>query len=176
MDDIFGYERFLNEIIWHYQAGTKPKNNIGKKHDIIINYSKTNNYCFNDFRLKSTNEKKYNKTDENGEKYLINGQGKIYYLKNGRASDDVWSCYLEPLLQLTSTNKQNLGYATQKPKAPIERIIKASSNEGDLVADFYLGSGTTAEVCADLKRNFIGCDINPIAIEITLKRLNDARS
>ena len=106
----------------------------------------------------------------------INGQGKIYYLKNGRASDDVWSCYLEPELQLTSTNKQNLGYATQKPKALIERIIKASSNEGDLVADFYLGSGTTAEVCKDLNRNFIGCDINPRAIEITLKRLNDARS
>ena len=176
MDDIFGYDNFKNEIIWHYQAGTKPKNNIGKKHDIIINYSKTDDYCFNDFRLKSTNEKNYNKIDENGEKYLINGQGKIYYLKNGRASDDVWSCYLEPELQLTSTNKQNLGYATQKPKALIERIIKASSNEGDLVADFYLGSGTTAEVCKDLHRNFIGCDINPRAVEITLKRLNDARS
>lgn len=67
-------------------------------------------------------------------------------------------------------------YATQKPKALIERIVKASSNEGDLVADFYLGSGTTAEVCKELNRNFIGCDINPRAVEITLQRLNDAQS
>ena len=111
---------------------------------------------------------------ENGEKYLINGQGKIYYLKNGRASDDVWSCYLEPELQLTSTNKQNLGYATQKPKALIERIIKASSNEGDVVADYYLGSGTTAEVCYDLKRNFIGCDISEKAVSIAVKRIEEA--
>ena len=64
------------------------------------------------------------------------------------------------------------GYYSQKPKALIERIIKASSNEGDLVADFYMGSGTTAEVCKDLNRKFIGCDLNPKAIEITKARLN----
>ena len=63
-------------------------------------------------------------------------------------------------------------YQTQKPKALIERIIKASSNEGDVVADYYLGSGTTAVVCKELNRNFIGCDINPKAIEITKARLN----
>lgn len=73
-------------------------------------------------------------------------------------------------------NDERLNYDTQKPKKLIERIIKASSNEGDLVADFYLGSGTTAEVCKNLNRNFIGCDINPRAIEITLQRLNNARS
>ena len=72
--------------------------------------------------------------------------------------------------------EQFVGYPAQKPKELIARIIKASSNEGDLVADFYLGSGTTAEVCKDLNRNFIGCDINPRAVEITLQRLNDARS
>ena len=72
--------------------------------------------------------------------------------------------------------EQFVGYPTQKPKELIARIIKASSNEGDLVADFYMGSGTTAEVCKDLNRNFIGCDINPRAVEITLQRLNNARS
>ena len=87
---------------------------------------------------------------------------------------DVWDCDItKPLI---SGSKEYLKYNTQKPKALIERIIKASSNENDLVADFYLGSGTTAEVCKDLKRNFIGCDINPRAVEITLQRLNDARS
>ena len=67
---------------------------------------------------------------------------------------------------------ENIGYSTQKPKALIERIIKASSNEGDTVADYYLGSGTTAIVCKELNRNFIGCDINPKAIEITNARLD----
>jgi DNA modification methylase len=170
MDDIFGYDNFLNEIIWHYQAGTKPKSNIGKKHDIILQYKKGNCFVFNDFRMKSTNPKNYNKIDESGDKYLINGQGKKYYLKDGRASDDVWSCYLEKEMQLTATSSEKLGYATQKPKALIERIIKASSNEGDLVADFYSGSFTTAEVCKDLKRNFIGCDINPNCFEKAKER------
>ena len=67
-------------------------------------------------------------------------------------------------------------YPTEKPKELVQRIILAFTNEGDVVADYYLGSGTTAEVCKDLNRNFIGCDINPRAVEITLKRLNDARS
>jgi DNA modification methylase len=68
--------------------------------------------------------------------------------------------------------KYGATYFSEKPKALIERIIKASSNEGDVVADFYLGSGTTAVVCKELNRNFIGCDINPKAIEITNARLN----
>ena len=80
---------------------------------------------------------------------------------------DVWNLsYLNPM------SSEKVGYATQKPKALIERIIKASSNEGDTVADYYMGSGTTAEVCKDLNRNFIGCDLNPKAIEITKARLN----
>jgi len=69
-------------------------------------------------------------------------------------------------------SKYKVNYNTQKPKALIERLIKASSNEGDTVADYYLGSGTTAVVCKELNRNFIGCDINPKAIEITKQRLN----
>ena len=73
---------------------------------------------------------------------------------------------------LSSLHKDYVNYATQKPKALIERIIKASSKEGDLVADFYAGSFTTAEVCKELNRNFIGCDINPKAVEIGRKRLN----
>ena len=67
--------------------------------------------------------------------------------------------------------KERVGYDTQKPKSLIERIIISSSDEGDLVGDFYLGSGTTAVVCKELNRNFIGCDINPKAIEITKSRL-----
>ena len=71
---------------------------------------------------------------------------------------------------------ERIKYPTQKPKELISRFVLASTNEGDVVADYYLGSGTTALVCKELNRNFIGCDINPRAIEITLQRLNDARS
>ena len=78
---------------------------------------------------------------------------------------DVWNLsYLNPM------SNEKVGYNTQKPKALIERIIKASSNEGDTVADYYLGSGTTCEVALELGRKFIGCDINPRAIEITKKK------
>ena len=80
---------------------------------------------------------------------------------------DVWE-----LQHLQPTSKERVGYATQKPKELIEKIIKASSNEGDLVADFYLGSGTTAVVCKELNRRFIGCDINEVAVKATLDRLN----
>lgn len=72
-------------------------------------------------------------------------------------------------------NKEYVKYKTQKPKELIKRFVLASSNEGDVVADYYLGSGTTAEVCKELNRNFIGCDINPNAIEITKGRLNGGR-
>ena len=73
---------------------------------------------------------------------------------------------------INSMSNERVGYQTQKPKSLLERIIKASSNEGDTVADYYLGSGTTAVVCKELNRNFIGCDINPKAIEITNARLD----
>ena len=73
---------------------------------------------------------------------------------------------------LKGNSREYAKYPTQKPKALIERIIKASSTEGDTVADYYLGSGTTAVVCKELNRNFIGCDINPKAIEITNARLD----
>ena len=171
MDKVFGEDNFKNDIIWHYQAGTKSRLEIGKKHDNILYYTKSNNYIFNDFRLPITNIKLYNKIDENGDKYLINGQGKKYYLKDGRASDDVWSCYLEKELQLTSGSKERVGYNTQKPKALLERIIKTSSNEGDVVVDFFCGSGTTGVVAKELSRNYILCDMNQKAVEISEKRL-----
>lgn len=171
MDNIFGIDNFINEIIWHYQAGTKPKNRLAQKHDNILLYGKTHNYTLNEFRMKVTNDKAYNKIDENGERYLINGQGKKYYLKDGRKPDDVWSCYLEKELQLTSGSRERVGYDTQKPKALLERIVKMGSDEGNIVADFFCGSGTSLVVAKELGRQYIGCDINPRAIKITNERL-----
>lgn len=173
MDDVFGYESFQNEIVWCYESSGKSKSKYSQKHDVILFYSKSKNFTYNEQYIKSEkNISRYNKIDENGNKYYMrSGKYKVVY----KGLKPVTDCFLDLPFLTNNANERN-GYPTQKPKALIERIIKASSNEGDLVADFYMGSGTTAEVCKDLKRNFIGCDINPRAVEITLKRLNDARS
>jgi len=175
MDDIFGYELFKNEIYWHYSDGTAPKGAFKRKTDNILFYTKSNISLFNVVKIPVLNAKRYNKVDENGDLYFEDGHNKTakrYYLKNGIIADNVWSFLNNNnFRQLNSNSKERIGYDTQKPKALIERIIKASSNEGDTVADYYLGSGTTAVVCKELNRNFIGCDINPKAIEITNSRL-----
>jgi site-specific DNA-methyltransferase (adenine-specific) len=161
MDDIFGYERMLNEIIWCYKSGGSSKKSFSKKHDIILCYTKTKEYTFN-----FQKEKSYGSGG--------GGQGgKVEYFKDKKGTynfvgiKDWWE-----ISMLSTTHPERVNYDTQKPKELIGRIIKASSNEGDLVADFYCGSGTTSEVCKELNRNFIVCDINPKAIEITNKRLN----
>ena len=154
MDDIFGYENFRNEICWGYMWGGVSKTRFPCKHDLIIFYSKSNKYKYN------IQYEKYKTKDI-----------RWHNNKNGKSLRDIW----DDIPIINTMSEERVGYDTQKPIALIERIIKASSNEGDLVAGFYLGSGTTAKVCKDLNRNFIGCDINPRAVEITLKRLNDAQ-
>ena len=127
--------------------------------------------CETDIQLCEDCQNKFNLDElyidnKNGGSYkkVLNG---VTYNYDKSLPIDWWDD-LKPML--SSQHKDYTGYATQKPKALIERIIKASSNECDLVADFYAGSFTTAEVCKDLNRNFIGCDINPRAVEIGKKR------
>lgn len=164
MDDIFGYDNFLNEIVWHYVMGASSKNKYSKKHDVILLYSKSKNYKFNlnniliPLSIETIKRSKRKKARYNIE---LNEN-------NGKNPSDV---FLD-INPIQGNGNENINYATQKPKALIERIVKASSNEGDTVADYYLGSGTTAVVCKELNRNFIGCDINPKAIEITNARLD----
>ena len=179
MDDIFGYGNFRNQIVWTYKGRINATKKFDEKHDLILFYSKSLNYKFDlSSVLVPYGEralKEYRHKDENGGMYAKvtkrNKDGmKEYraYIKDGVKPNDVWDI---PAIFRSSIEKCN--YETQKPKALIERIIKASSKEGDLVADFYLGSGTTAVVCKELNRNFIGCDINPKAIEVTKNRLRD---
>lgn len=161
MDDVFGYSNFINEIIWKYNTGNQSGNAFHRKHDNILFYSKGRNYTFN-----SIEEEEYlgtKKPSFGGRKLTQKKDG--YYRYN--LMPDVWN-----ISQVFTLGSEYVKYATQKPKKLIERIVKVSSNEGDLVADFYLGSGTTAVVCKELKRNFIGCDINENAISITESRLN----
>jgi len=169
MDDIFGYKNFRNEIIWSYKRYPMISlNSFQKMHDIILFYGKNNKVKVIKENISRPGQQKGSKSG-----YLKKENGKVrYYVQIERTIDDVWN-----IPMLNPMAKERNGYATQKSKLILERIIKASSDEGDLVADFYLGSGTTAVVCKELNRNFIGCDINPQAIEITRQRLqNDKRN
>ena len=170
MDSIFGINNFKNDIIWHYQNFYKC-NTYKRVHDNILYYSKSNIYTYNPQLLYPDNPDRYNKVDSNG-RYFTNGRGdKCYYGKNLKCPD-VWSYLKEKEFHiLNSQSKERVGYDTQKPKFLLERIIKTSSNEGDVVADFFMGSGTTMVVAKELNRRYIGCDINPRAVEITNKRL-----
>ncbi len=157
LDDVFGYENFRNELIWHYNSAPKKKNCFGYRHDNILRYSKSDLFIFNDAEVREP----YSLSAPRGY------EKEKYYNPLGKVMGDVWQ--INMLGQNDKTER--VGYATQKPEALIERIVKSSSNEGDLVADFFAGSFTTAAVCAKLNRNFIGCDISDKAVEIGRKRL-----
>lgn len=156
MDDIFGYEMMRNEIIWYYNTAPRKKLDFGKRHDVILRYTKSDVYTFNPLR------EPYSDTAPRGY------EKEKYYHPDGKVIGDVWQ------LNILGQNdkKERVGYDTQKPMALVERIVKTSSNERDVVADFYLGSGTTAVVCKLLNRDFIGCDISQRAVDLTTQRLN----
>lgn len=169
LDYIFGQENFRNEVVWCYNTSGKSKRTYPHKHDTLFLYSKTGNYTFNEQRLdaEGKNLSRYNKVDEDGNHYYMrSGKYKVVYQGTIPVND-----YWVDLPALTNNQAERLGYPTQKPEALLERIIKASSNPGDTVADFYLGGGTTAAVAYRLERDFIGCDINYRAIQISRERL-----
>jgi site-specific DNA-methyltransferase (adenine-specific) len=171
LDYVFGVDSFINEIVWKYSGTGSPKSNLKRKHDIIFLYSKTNDYTFNvqtEPYTKESTIKRFDKIDENGERYknwTTRGKTRRVYMKE-QPLTDVWEIDV-----IGATSGERLGYPTQKPEALLERIIKASSNEGDLVADFFMGGGTTIATTQKLNRKFIGSDINSRSIQITQKRL-----
>jgi len=171
MDDVFGYERMLNEIIWCYRSQGFNKNKWSEKHDVILLYSKSKEWTFN---LEAVRENEIGESTQKRWHKEIKEHGLIPTTKNGKV---YWNSPYSPprdwinMNALPQAHSERNGYDTQKPKELIAKFIKASSNEGDLVADFYAGSFTTAEVCKELNRNFIGCDINPLALEISKQRL-----
>ena len=177
LDDIFGYRNFQNEIVWDYGArATVRKSGFPRKHDILLFYIKSIKYYFNPLYkpYKDPQMKRYNKIDSEGKRYALikrrRTDGTIYYgkcyPKEGAPETDVWSIPL-----MASTSSERLGYPTQKPEALLERIIRASSREGDLVLDPFCGCGTAMAVAQRLKRKWIGIDISPTAIALIEKRL-----
>ncbi|MEY3220985.1 MAG: hypothetical protein RIT27_2342, partial [Pseudomonadota bacterium] len=178
---------FRNEIIWHYgQRLMHNKYKFNAKHDIVLFYVKSDTtplknqitYNWSKEDIVKTRARKI-LIDEDNREYIIDNRAvskgippkKQYIddiLKKGKAIDDVWNIPFIP-----STAKERLGYPTQKPEALLERIIKASSNEGDIVLDAFCGCGTTIAVAEKLKRNWIGIDITYQSISLILKRLED---
>ena len=170
MDEIFGEDKFRNEIVWCYTGPTNQKNNFPRKHDLIFLYDKSEQYVFNSDSVRIG----FKKSTKTGGKTSLAGKQNDSVLeeldKKGKIVEDWWI----DIADLGKVHTQDVGYATQKPEALLERIIKASSNEGMLVADFFGGSGVTATVASKLGRKFIHCDIGINSIETTRDRLRKA--
>jgi len=177
MDEVFGRENFQREVIWDISVlsgyKTLTKNWI-RGHETILFYSKTSDFYFN--KLSIEHDEKYlarfDKIDENGEKYF-DGRGERRYLKDviekGKAIGDVWSDIMS--FQQFFTSKEKLGFDTQKTEALLERIIRSATQEGDIVLDFFSGSGTTVAVAHKLKRNWIAVEQLEDQINFVTKRL-----
>lgn len=182
LDEVFGKENFNNSIAWHYSGWNKKlKRCFEKRSDTILFYSKSKAPIFNSFFEKWESKEAYVKArkqklrlDEDGREYVLSDAGggtrvKRYLdevMNEGVVVDDVWD-----LDKLNNSAKELIGYPTQKPEALLERIIQASSNEGDIVADFFCGSGTTMAVAEKLGRKWIGSDLGKFAIHTSRKRL-----
>ena len=176
MDEVFGEDKFRNEVIWYYYNKMQGNvNRFASNHDSLFYYSKSDEFTYNQVKEKRAETIKQIKRiwDKETQK-LVNAkdnQGKVIYVDSDEFTiDDVWRM---SMLQPADKNEP-VGYATQKPEALLERIIKASSNEDMLVADFFGGSGVTAAVANRLGRRFIHCDIGINSIETTRDRLRKA--
>ncbi len=156
LDALFGRECFLNEIIWAYDYGGKSKNKWPSKHDTILVY------------VKDPAKYYFNSTEVDREPYMAPGLVTPEKVEKGKLPTDVWWHTI-----VSPTGKEKTGYPTQKPKGILRRVIQASSKPGDLILDFFAGSGTSGAVAAELGRNFILIDQNPESIEVITKRLSD---
>lgn len=165
LDDIFGKQNFVNEIIWQYFMGGKGKREFAKKHDTIFLYKKTDKYTFNQLIVKRYYDFIPSLRDDSVN--AQSGKDNIGYWSMV-SCPDVWS-----IRGVFNMSSEYQCYSTQKPEALLERIIKASSNEGDLVCDFFGGSGTTASVAEKLNRRWITSDIGKPACLVMRKRLID---
>lgn len=171
MDEIFD-KNFINEIIWGYRRWSAASKGFQKSHDTIFLYSKSENYTWNDvYEAYADSGAHFTEEDENGKfrwQYLRGKKYKLYQ-KEGTRAKDWW----DDLPYINSMAKERVDYGTQKPEKLLDRIIQASSNEGDIVADFFMGSGTTGAVAEKTKRRWIMSDLGKPACLVTRKRLID---
>lgn len=180
LDAVFGIRNFRNEIVWGYKYGGRGQRDFGKKHDIILRYSKTDRFTFRydnpAVRIPpepESLEANFRYTDEDGRRYRegtwTSGKKYRYYADEGRLRDDVWS----DINSLHQADAERLGYPTQKPLALLELILEASSSLGEVVLDPFCGCGTTVDAAQKLGRSWIGIDISYLAVALIQNRLDD---
>lgn len=168
LDDIFGYHKFRNEIVWYYKGAGVSKSSFGRKHDTIFFYTKSDSWVFNVDAVR----KPYSASTQQRYRTRVRNilKGRTYKDKTmnpiGKIPDDVFDIPLIP-----AASKERLGYPTQKPEALLEIIVKASSNKGDIVLDPFCGCGTSVAVAQRLGRRWIGIDISPTATKLIENRL-----
>ncbi|HEY6537838.1 MAG TPA: site-specific DNA-methyltransferase [Candidatus Dormibacteraeota bacterium] len=153
LDQIFGADHFLNEIIWAYDFGGRPRDRWPRKHDTILWYAKSGDWTFELAEIDRI-------------PYLAPGLVGPEKAARGKLPTDTWWQTIVP-----TNSRERTGYPTQKPLALLERIVRASSRKGELVADFFCGSGTTGVAARALGRRYLLVDDNPDAVEITRRRL-----
>ncbi|MDR3112267.1 MAG: site-specific DNA-methyltransferase [Elusimicrobiota bacterium] len=163
LDKLFGDKQFRNEIVWSYRTGGAGKKQFARKHDSIWFYTKSKNYTFNTQYYKSWQNKRY-AYNANYPELWDEKEGKWYHEAICR---DVW----DEINPIGTESKERIGYPTQKPEALLERIIKASSNKGDIILDPFMGGGTTIAVAEKLGRQWIGIDQSVQAVKVTEFRL-----
>jgi len=167
LDELFGADHLLNEIIWAYHGPSPIRRAFNRKHDTILSYFKGEDYTFNADAVREP----YNQNTVNTFKSSLKaGFGKVPDLERGKVPEDWW--YFPVVARL---HNERTGYPTQKPAGLMERIVRASSNPGDMIADFFCGSGTTAFAAAKHGRRFIACDATIHAIHTARGRLIDSQ-
>jgi len=164
MDAVFGRDRFLNEIIWHYTGGGRSKNYFSRKHDVIFWYAKKmHNYNIDAVRVP------YKETSGYAKSGITSKSGKHYMPHpDGTPVDDVWDISI-----INPMSKERTGYPTQKPLVLLERIIKASSNEGSMVLDPFCGCATTCVAAHNHGRPWVGIDMSEKAADLVVDRISD---
>ncbi len=181
LDEVFGYRSdadgpgFKSEIIWHYQSGGRSHKCYARKHDTILLYTRSAQYCFHGERIgerRGTQKRNHmrKQVESDGRvTWTIRSAGRIYSYDEDAimTPSDVWN----DIGHLHQKDPERNGYATQKPAALLERIILASSEESDLILDCFCGSGATPAVAEQLGRRWIACDQSTLAIQMTEKRL-----
>lgn len=180
LDELFGQENNRGWLVWQIGTGAKGRQQWSNQHNDILCYSKSSTFKFNHTSQELREpfndismSMHFTKVDKEGRKYrerVVNGKSYIYYADEGRLVGSVWTD-ISSMAANSPIMEESLGYPTQKPEKLLRRIVEASSNEGDLVADFFCGSGTTGAVAEKLGRRWIMADLGRFAIHTSRKRL-----
>ena len=171
LDVTFGTRNFRNEIIWCYSTSGRTKKYFARKHDVILFCTKTDNGYWSDYRIPISQKylnSHYRQRDSDGRRCRIRvdaGKKRVYYPDEGMICNDWWN-----IPYLNSQAKERVGYPTQKPLALLDRIIRASSNEGDTVLDPFCGCATALVAAERLGRRWVGIDIAPLAVKLVKQR------